>query len=76
MANWKQKTVVEGGKEYPERIVDSDELLEMMAQMHFEKQAGADVTLKAAHDEMFEVTAYIFVRKMKDRTVINSFEKI
>ena len=76
MANWKQTTEVVGVKTYPERVIDSDELLEMMAQMHFEKQAGADFTLKAAHDENFETTAYIFVRKMKDRTVINRFEKI
>lgn len=76
MTKWKQTTVVVGVRTYPERIIDSDKLLEMMAQMHFEKQAGADVTLKAAHDEMFEVTAYIFVRKLSDRTVINRFEKM
>lgn len=76
MASWKQTTEVVGVKTYPERIIDSDELLDMMAQMHFEKQAGADFTLKAAHDEKYEVTAYIFVRKFKDRTVINRFERM
>lgn len=76
MENWRQSTQVVGGKTYPERIIDSDKLLRMMAQMHFEKQAGADIELKAETNEKYQITAYTFVRKMKDRTVVNRFEKL
>lgn len=75
MAKWKQTTMVDGVIAYPERTINSDELLRMMAQMHFEKQAGADFTLEAETNEKYEVTAYIFVRKKPYRTVINRFEK-
>lgn len=76
MASWKQNTKVVGERTYPERIIDSDELLRMMAQSHLNRQAGEDFTLKTEVNEKYEVTAYIFVRKLKDRIVINRFEKI
>lgn len=76
MANWKQCSVVLDGKRYPERIIDSDKLLRMMAQCHLNRQAGEDFTLKTEVNEKYEVTAYIFVRKLPGRTVINRFEKL
>ena len=76
MAKWRQCSTVIGGRDYPERIIDSDKLLRMMAQSHLNRQAGEDFTLKTEVNEMYEVTAYIFVRKLKDRTVVNRFEKL
>ena len=77
MANWwKQKTVVEGGKEYPERTIDSDTLLGMMAQLHFERQAGIEVTVEQETDEHYRTVAYRVVRKCKNKTVTYRFEKV
>ena len=76
MANWKQKTEVVGEKTYPERIIDSDELLGMMAQCHLNRQAGVDFTLKTEVNDKYEVVAYIFVSKSSNRTVVSRFEKI
>lgn len=75
MASWKQRTEVVGGKTYPERIIDSDTLLGMMAQCHLNRQAGVDFTLKTEVNEKYEVVTYIFVTKNKDKTVISRFEK-
>lgn len=76
MANWKQTTEVVGEKTYPERIIDSDKLLRMMAQSHLNRQAGEYFTLKTEVNEKYEVVTYIFVRKLSNRTVINRFEKL
>lgn len=75
MTTWKQTTTVNGEAKYEERIIDSDKLLRMMAQCHLNKQAGEDFTLKTEVNSKYEVITYIFVRKLKDRIVINRFEK-
>ena len=76
MANWKQKTVVEGGKTYSERIIDSDKFLGIMAQLHFERQAGIEVTVGHEVDEYYRTVAYTVVRKCKNKTVTYRFEKV
>ena len=68
--------MVKGGKEYPERIVDSDTLLGMMAQLHFERQAGIEVTVDHEVDQYYRTVAYNIIRKCKNKTVTYRFEKV
>lgn len=76
MANWRQITNVPG-KDTSERIIDDSDLLRMMAQCHLNKQAGEDFNLKTEVNRKYEITAYIFERKLPGKgTVITRFERL
>lgn len=75
MAYWKQITKTPR-KEYEPRIIDSDKLVGLLAQCHFLKQAGEEITLHSETNAHFETTAYILYRKVHDGTAITRFEKI
>ena len=63
-----------------ERVIDSEKLLSMMAQLHFLKQAGEDIVLHEEVDAHYHVTAYIVERKhparFGERPIITRFEKL
>ena len=73
---WMQYTYVNGELKYSPKIRTADDMVRMMAAMHFHRQAGADVTVGVEENSRFETTAYIFHRVMSNRIVINRFEKI
>lgn len=75
MANWKQITKTPS-KEYEPRIIDSDKLVSLLAQCHFLKQAGEEISLQSETNDKWEVTAYILHRKVHGGTAIIRFEKI
>lgn len=73
---WMQYTYVNGELKYSPKVRTADDMVRLMAAMHFHRQAGANVTVNVETDNKFSETAYIFHRVMQDRVVINRFEKM
>lgn len=73
---WMQYTWVDGNRK-DEPIIRTDEgMIRLIAQASFLRQAGEDITLGAECDANYKVTAYIVHRNLKDRFVVNRFERV
>lgn len=74
MNNWKQITI-KNGEVTNECIIDSDKFVGLLAQMHFLRQGGEDMTLLPETDSNYAITAYVCTRCHKDVVVVTRFEK-
>ena len=73
---WIQTTYVNGELKYEPRELSADDMVRRFAQIIFLKQSGDDIELHVKeHDDMYEVTQYEAIRKMKDRTVVHIYER-
>ena len=53
----------------------ADDMVRMLAQMHFLRQADEDITVGiGAEDELFNITCYTVHRRYKDEEVYYRFE--
>ena len=52
----------------------AEDMVRLLAQLHFLKQAGEDITLDRTINERCEVTRYIVTRKMRDGIVVHTYD--
>ena len=66
---------VNGKQKYGVNVEKSSEdMVRLLAQLHFLKQAGEDITLDRTINERCEVTRYIVTRKMRDGIVVHTYD--
>lgn len=66
---YKQLTYIEGVLKY-KRHIDSDRLVQLIAQAMLLKQNGEDITLDVQRNDKFEVTSYNIKRVKEDGKVV------
>lgn len=64
---WKQITTRRDGS-VTEILRTDEKMLGLMAQMHFLRQAGEDITVSEECDDDWNVVAYTAIRKYKEGT--------
>ena len=74
---WMQYTWVNGEQKRDPIHRTDEEMIRLLGQVSFLRQAGEEITLGAEHDDAYRITAYI-VRRPNCRTgnVVNRFERV
>lgn len=73
MAKWTQYTYINGKLAYEPHERSADRMVELMAQMHFLRQAGEQIEVHVKTDNNFNVVEYTATRNMKDKTAFYRF---
>ena len=74
MSKWIKYVYINDVLKYQPEVIDVEKLLSIIAQVTFLKQAGEDITLNIAGDDvMFYTKQYIIIRKLSDRVVTHKY---
>lgn len=72
---WTQYTYKNGELAYGPTPRTADDMVRILAQLHFLRQAGEDLTVGQDVDKNYDTVAYSVTRNLKDRTLQYQFVK-
>lgn len=77
MKKYIKNVFVNGEQKYGVNVEKSaEEMVRSLAQWHFLKQSGEDITVDQKVNEKYEAVQYIMTRKLNGQTIVHTYDVV